>query len=347
MFIGAGSFAELAPFIQVTLWIGLPLAAIVGLITIFWHYRQKRGKLLQPVVEGKHAFLLPIPGMQPQAQQYLFVDHSGLVRRQQRQLSLGAARYAVLKRDFQTLQEKYTALITSQNILSMQHEHADNLMEATEPVFTDESLAAMDRDMLLQKLNELNNAFQTLEREHAVLLARAGLTENANVPENEEEWRQERVQLLTRLAEHAYLSDLLDEKTLQLRFLQQQLEERIRRYHQATQLQEQAVAELGELRLQQTQLEERVSRLSEEKDRRIAESQLWQDERNRLEASRQTMLEGYEQQQRQLQSELEQLRIRYADAEQQLLFTRQLIQDIGRLAGSLHDSPVVAMQAVP
>jgi len=346
MFIGAGSFAELAPFIQVTLWIGLPVAAIVAIITIWWHYRQKRSHAVQPVVQGKHAFFMPVPGLSPQAQQYLFVDHSGLVRRQQRQLTLAAARHTVLQRDLQSLREKYTVLITSQNILSMQHSPAHNPMETTTPVFTDESLAAMDREALLEKLSELNNAFQTLERENAVLQARNHLSENNDGAQNEEQWKEERVALLTRLAEQAYLRDLMDEKTLQLSFLQQQLEERIRRYHQATQSEEQAVAELTALRSQQAKLEEKVIQLQEQREQQLAESQLWEDERNRLEAGKNSLAEGYENQQKQLYAELEQLRGRLAETEQELLSYRQAVQDIGRLAGSLNSSPVVALQAV-
>lgn len=347
MFIGAGSFAELAPFIQVTLWIGLPVAAIVAIITIWWHYHQKRSHALQPVVQGKHAFFMPVPGLSPQAQQYLFVDHSGLVRRQQRQLTLAAARHTVLQHDLQSLQEKYTVLITSQNILSMQHSPAHNPMETpTEALFTDESLAAMDREALLEKLNELNNAFQTLERENAVLQARNHLYENNDGAQNEEQWKEERLSLLTRLAEQAYVKDLMDEKTLQLSFLQQQLEERIRRYHQVTQAEEQAVAELAAMRLQQAKLEEKVIQLQEQREQQLAESQLWQDERNRLEASKSSLAEGYENQQQQLQSALEQLRGRLAETEQQLSSYRQAMQEIGRLAGPLNSSPVIALQAV-
>ncbi|MDF2380434.1 hypothetical protein JMG10_03070 [Nostoc ellipsosporum NOK] len=345
MFIGAGSFAELAPFIQVTLWIGLPVAAIVAIITIWWHYRQKRHHALQPVVKGKHAFFMPVPGLSPQAQQFLFVDHSGLVRRQQRQLSLAAARHTVLQSDYRSLQEKYTVLITSQNILSMQHSPAHNT-ETTATLFTDESLATLDRDALLQKLHELNSAFQTLERENAVLQARNHLSENNEGAQTEEQWKEERVTLLTRLAEQAYLKDLMEEKTLQLSFLQQQLEERIRRYHQAAQSEEQAVAELTGLRAHQAQLEEKIIQLQEQRERQLAEAQLWQDERNRLEASTHSLTEGYENQQQQLKNELEQLRTRVAENEQQLAAYRQLIQDIGRMAGSLNSSPVIAMQAV-
>lgn len=347
MFIGAGSFAELAPFIQVTLWIGVPLAVIVAIFTTWWHYRQKRRHALQPVVQGKHAFLMPVPGLSPQAQQYLFVDHSGLVRRQQRQLTLAAARHTALQRDLQSLREQYTVLITSQNILSMQHSPALNPMETTtETLFTDESLAAMDREALLEKLHELNNAFQTLERENAVLQARNHLSENNEGAQNEEQWKEERLSLLTRLAEQAYVKDLMEEKTLQLSFLQQQLEERIRRYHQATQSEEQAVAELAELRSRQVKLEEKVIQLQEQREQQLAEAQLWQDERNRLEASKNSLAEGYEKQQQQLQAEVEQLRDQLAQTDLQLSSYRQTLQEIGRLAGSLNSSPVIAMQAV-
>ena len=56
-----------------------------------------------------------------------------------------------------------------------------------------------------------------------------------------QKWEEEKAELKKRISEQEYLKDVLEEKKLQISFLQQQLEQRIKNHH----LVEQQFRELG------------------------------------------------------------------------------------------------------
>jgi len=235
MVIGAGAVAELARFLQVMLWVAIPCILVLSGITTFIHYRNKRkNKAAMPDGEV-HAFASQVAGLQPETAQYVLVDHSGLVRQYKRKLSFNIARFSALQTDFRHLSEKYTSLITSKNISSMQQDFQPDTQREQQdlpavPTTSASSFIAMEREELLRKLDELNQSFQVLEKENAVLQAKASMFDGQE--QTLPDWQEEKIALKTMIAEQEYIKDMLEEKSMQVVFLQQQLEERIKKHHQ-------------------------------------------------------------------------------------------------------------------
>src|SRR5688572_19995083 len=115
MLLDTGLFLEFAQFLRILSWILLPVLGLAVIITMLLHYRRKR-ILSKNEVGSDDSFLLQSPAEikynRPGGVHILF-DHSGLIRQYKDKLSYNYARYAALKQDFEDLETKYTAAIST------------------------------------------------------------------------------------------------------------------------------------------------------------------------------------------------------------------------------------------
>ncbi|MGZ8509921.1 MAG: hypothetical protein ACXWWA_06065, partial [Chitinophagaceae bacterium] len=83
---------------------------------------------------------------------------------------------------------------------------------------------------LLARMEQLGNSYQNLEEEHQSLIEKASME---TVSDEERtaiinRWREENIALKDKIAEQEYLKEIVQEKKIQIDFLQNQLEQRIR-----------------------------------------------------------------------------------------------------------------------
>jgi len=137
-----------------------------------------------------------------------------------------------LRQDFEQLEEKYKAALQT----------AVDPLQTSKPVIMQQTLAnnpneetsvQTEKNDLQERLEKLNDAYQSLENENVLLTEQLAL---ACMGEEEKlailgRWKEELKQARNKLAEQECIKDLLEEKNTQVEFLQQQLEQRIRNFH--------------------------------------------------------------------------------------------------------------------
>lgn len=301
-------------FLQILLWIAIP-AIIIGMtITTLVHYRNKKrnGKKEedQLIVEN-HATqyagyddfsLLPqgvyLPGSQDEVK--------GIIHN----LFHSKARYMAIQKDYEILNRKYERLHV--NIQQYSNTNKNKTMETIqthmqpalhEQIESIKHQHEMEKKELYDELTQLTQAYENLEKDNNSLREQlvAYSSDDNKTTAVIQKWEAEKAELKKRISEQEYLRDVLEEKKLQIGFLQQQLEQRIKNHH----LVEQQFRELGikfmevkeELEIKQQSEKEFQSGINEKEQEIIKLKEKIQstaDQAAQLEASLKTTLEQNE-----------------------------------------------------
>ena len=230
MLFTAGFLFEFSRFIQIISWIILPITAIVVTITIFQHYRRKK-KFAGKEVDKTTTLVLMEPGKSGN----IYLDHSAVVNEYEKELLCNYARYAALKQDFASIENKYSVVFQTMPFLL--NKNNINMQYADAPQQFLQAEDSPNENNSTQKLDELNKANQLLKKDNEslkeqLLLLTAGDDEKSAIISR---WRNESSDLLKKVTEHDYLKEVVEEKKTYIDFLQQQLEQRIRSQHHSEQ----------------------------------------------------------------------------------------------------------------
>ena len=242
-------------FLQILLWIAIPAFIIAMLITTLIHYRNKKRKSRkedeQLIVEnelrsysGYDDFsLLPqgvyLPGSKHEVK--------GIIHH----LFHSKARYMAIRKDYEILNRKYERLhvnihqdsetiIKNKTMETIQTNMQPTLHEQMESI---KQQYEIEKKELYAELSQLTQAYENLEKDNSSLRDQlvAYSSDDNKTTAVIQKWETEKAELKKRISEQEYLRDVLEEKKLQIGFLQQQLEQRIKNHH----LVEQQFRELG------------------------------------------------------------------------------------------------------
>ena len=315
LFLSDASMVVFLQFLQILLWIGIPALVIAMLITTVVHYRnkkrksknEKRQRLIFENDGGTYSgyddfSLLPhgvyLPGTQHEVK--------GIIHH----LFHSKARYMAIRKDFEILNRKYQRLhvhihqdsetIKNKTMETIQTDMQQTLHEQIESI---KQQHEVEKKELYAELMQLTGAYENLEKDNNSLRDQliAYSSDENKTTAIIQKWEEEKTELKRRISEKEYLKDVLEEKKLQIGFLQQQLEQRVKNHH----LVEQQFRELGikfmevkeELEIKQ-QTEKDFQLGTHEKDQEIVflkqMIQFKTDHTAELEASLKTALEQNE-----------------------------------------------------
>jgi len=252
LLLSDASLIIFAKFLQIFLWISIPVLFIGMLITTVIHYRNKKRKqkFEQPFIaenDGSCAgdddtSLIPSGVYLPGSKQ----EVRGIIDR----LFHSNARYLAIRKDFEILSKKYQQLQV--NIYQHSETKKNETMETIQTDLQQISYEQIDiikqrheheKKELLAELDQLTTAFENLEKDNNSLRDQLNVyCENGTgFTSMIQKWEEEKNEMKRRINEQEYLKDVLEEKKQQIVFLQQQLEQRIKNHH----LVEQQFRELG------------------------------------------------------------------------------------------------------
>src|SRR5687767_1584660 len=239
-------------FLQILLWIAIPAFIIAMVITTLVHYRNKKSK--------KEKERLRVENM---AEQYSGYDDFSLlpqgvylpgskdeIRGIIHHLFHSKARYMAIRKDYEILNRKYERLHVTidgdSNTIknkTMETIHTDMQTTLHEQMESIKQQHEMEKKELYAELNQLTRAYENLEKDNNSLRDQlvAYSSDDNKTTAVIQKWEAEKAELKKRISEQEYLRDVLEEKKLQIGFLQQQLEQRIKNHH----LVEQQFRELG------------------------------------------------------------------------------------------------------
>ena len=250
MLLAANPSFEFIRFMQILVWIILPVLLSAIALTIYFHYRRKR-KVNRMAEESETNFILASPEQFSHSKQdgeYVFFDHSGLIREYKDRMFYNHARYAALRKDYAVLEAKYTSLAVdgrkSKSLVTSKKIYMKNQTEQLPVVETVNVLDdfSVERKELADKLEQMARSYQRLEEENRFLQEQVSL-QSAGDDEKERivnRWKEENKSLREKITEKEYLDELVGEKKEQIVFLQNQLEQRIKSQHYADQQRQQA-----------------------------------------------------------------------------------------------------------
>jgi chromosome segregation ATPase len=341
MLLTAGSLMEFVRFLQITLVIILPILLISLAVPFIIQYRKKKkktapgnGDVVQKLIDATPDSL----NYENEDADYVHYDQSGLVREYKSKLIYSHARYTALQRDYERVQDKCNALLLQMEtpLLNKKNKVMEDF-NVTNHAMDVNSLTALEseRNELLTRLEQLNGSYQSLERENESLTTQLGLLtatdeERAVILNN---WKEKSEALQDKIAEQDYLKDVLEEKNMQIGFLQQQLEQRIFKFHQSEK-------QFAEARLQLEQKSEETTNvqfLVNEKERLLSEKLntiTWLE--NSLQETRQqnemmnAMVGDNNDKVLALQENLAREQSRLADTEQKLARNREMLRKLYR-----------------
>jgi chromosome segregation ATPase len=255
LLLSDASLVVFLKFLQILLWISIPALVIAMLITTVIHYKNKRKKIKKEEEQllifeneskrfsGYDDFsLIPhgvyLPGSKHEVR--------GIIHR----LFHSNARYIAIRKDFEMLNEKYKRLHInihqdSETIKNktMETIHTDMQQTLQEQIGNIKQQHEIEKKELYNELTQLTEAYENLEKDNTTLrdqLVAYSSDENKTTAVIQK-WEVEKAELKKRLSEQDYLKEVLEEKKVQISFLQQQLEQRIKNHH----LVEQQFRELG------------------------------------------------------------------------------------------------------
>ncbi len=257
MLIAAGSLTEFIQFLQIFLWITIPLFVSAIIITTIVHYKRKIGKRTQ--VDDIPSSMLFSFENNPELP---FVPGDQILKASIDQLNnfrhklfFSNARYSVLKQDLETLEEKYNqVLLNKQNIesskiynMNLSAEDAQREMQFQLDRLNEEYAA--EKENLLGHLNMLNGRCLKLEEENNVLKEQSSFIKNGIDDSLVTHLQKERTELKNKVSALQFVEDMIEEKQLHINFLQQQLDQRIKNYHTLEQQFGDAAADNMEIKL--------------------------------------------------------------------------------------------------
>jgi len=290
MFLTAGSLVEFARFLQIVLLIGLPLIVVILLVMAVWHYR-KRKKTAVPVDQDSvERWVNATPEYindRDRESWYVYIDHPALLREYRNKLAYSHARYTALRHDFAVWQSQQTERPPGTHKDSSDIKITD-MKDQPVPAETGEirEPAAMgaayetEKAEWKSKLDEVNKAYTVLEQENESMISRLTLLTGTDAEKETiiNDWKKEINELNDRLAEQAYIADLLEQKKLQVGFVEEQLEKQVMRCHKTEQQLMDLNRQLGEERKNMETTRASAERLTHE-------NQIKSEEAGRLQQS--------------------------------------------------------------
>jgi len=255
MLLAIGSAFDFVKFFQILCWIILPVFLLAGLLTIFLHYRKKKIEKTAPTGDDEN-FMHASPellGYTKGDGEYIFFDHSSLISEYKKRLSFNHARYTALHHDFEKLESRYamlarytTSITTNKKNTNMENLHDPMPKQVEKEINKITKDYATEKNELVSKLEQLDKSYQNLEQEHESLLEKVSMEtvtdeQRATIIDR---WREENIGLKEKVAEQDYLKEILEDKKIQIEFLQNQLEQRVKNNHQSENERNQLLANL-------------------------------------------------------------------------------------------------------
>ncbi len=308
MLLAAGAVSEIIRFVQVLCWIILPVLALVILLTVFLHYRKKKKNEAEALPAEE---LLPVPATLVQGKSpadYILFDHSGLVDQYHNKLCHSQAKYTALRHDFSRLETKYTALAlyASNHTYNPKEKTMENPTVQLSPVMQEEIDSLIkkhkaEKQEWKEKNERLAHSYRSLEQENNLLQAKLELA-TATTEEGRallvNKWAEENSILKDKLAEHDYLSDIVEEKKSQITFLQNQLEQKIvlqhAAEHQTSQLQAELVTKEELLQQKEQLLNEKLQETAALREQLSAQQEILHATAEKLAVCKQLTRKFYE-----------------------------------------------------
>jgi chromosome segregation ATPase len=364
LILSEGYLFVFTKFLQIFLWISLPAIFIAMLITTIMHYKNKKRKKITASENDADHDNTPLQGLSDKGNDIVH------------QLYYSNAKCIALRKDFETLEEKYATLLTSFNTISgnSKNDSMENLQKELQQTLQEQinniqQQHKAEKDELQAQVDELNEILLNLRDENISLQQQLDIhsTDDTKVSAVINKWEDEKYEMKRRLGEQEYLRDVLDEKKYYIDFLQKQLEQRIKNHH----LVEQQFRDLGIKFLEVKEALEKKEQNDEEfnsalntKDKEInslqeiilaktdhttqLENSLAniEEERSKLVAD----LEGKEQKIKSLKEQLENYNEMKSQMEDKLEKNQQVFKGFHRKLSDILDSnsasPVVLMKTV-
>jgi peptidoglycan hydrolase CwlO-like protein len=234
------SLYEFKLFLQIVLWIAIPGTILAIVITTILHYRRKKRLALEPEPEfAGPASMLMSSGETGQLPDWLASgnpDNTNLLKKYEREIRRYREDYNNLEQDFRALEEKYGDLLNK----AYHNDQSGN-----------EAIDRLHQEIKGYKLKiaQLQQAIEYNQQnsEGGNTTAQDPM-ELHNLRISIAQLQEENGQLKEKLDDQQFMQDLLEEKKLQTDFLQQQLELRIKNYHQLEKQAGGASTELAQLR---------------------------------------------------------------------------------------------------
>lgn len=239
MLLNTIAFSEFTKFIKISSLIAFTLLALLLCIAAIFHYRKKKKKRF---LSDKDTVVRLIEGTpeklsyKEENADYIFYDQSGLINAYKSKLIYSHARFTAMKHDYNKVNIEYDRLL--QETRKPLYETKKNSMQELNGQFqyaNSETLATWmsEKNELEEKLKQLNGSFKSLEKENALLSDQIAMLAGTDAEKTAivNEWKKEKEQLSDKVAEQDYLKDIIVEKKNQIEFLQQQMDNRIQKFH--------------------------------------------------------------------------------------------------------------------
>lgn len=245
------SLYEFKQFLQIVLWIAIPGTVIAALVTTWLHFRRKKALADQPdLLDNERLAIAGDMGQLPDWLASADPDNTSLLKKYEREVRRYKDNYSTLEQDYRDLEQKYTDLL---NKAYHNDQNGNEAVDSLQQEIKGYKLKIVQLQQALEynQHTQENNSGQDPMELHQLRIAVAEL-------------REENSLLKERLEEQKYMEDLLQEKKLQAEFLQQQLEQRIKNYHQLEKQTGQSNAELEQLRSAAEEFNRKEQSLQEE-----------------------------------------------------------------------------------
>ena len=255
--LATGSSFDFVHFFQILCWIVIPAFLITALVTIYLHYKKRKKEVAADEEEKLLSASPELVGYTKGDGEFVCFDHSPLISEYKNRLSYNHARYTALRHDFEKLEAKYADLasyavinFSNKNSIDMEHPYEQMPQQMQEEIQQISDRYSQEKDELLARLQQMNQAYTSLEEENESLaeqlkLQSAGAEEEQSILNR---WKEENNQLKEKVAEQEYIREVLQEKKLQIEFLQNQLEQRIKSNHLDDYQKKQLHAEINDLK---------------------------------------------------------------------------------------------------
>jgi chromosome segregation ATPase len=213
MFLLFVTLQEFTLFLQIVLWIAVPVTIIALLITTILHYRRKKKNrdTVFPYPEQDNDLAVPLTGdAMPDWLASANPENLSLLKKYEREIRYFREKNHSQEEDFRRLEEKYETLLSK----AYRGDKTGN-----ENIVTDLQRETREYKQKIVELQKaLEQAKEIAESDKKLQVTNEIRSENNNEP--------------VRTAEQDYLRDMVEEEKQHISFLQQQLDQRIRSYHE-------------------------------------------------------------------------------------------------------------------
>lgn len=295
------SMYEFKQFMEIVLWIAVPGTILAITITTLVHYRRKKkaAKGAPAYIESNFQFAMVAETEQlPDWLASSKPGNASLTKRYEAEIRRYKENYSNLEQDFRQLEDKYTGLLNKayhteiatddklvnrlrqeikeyklkiaqlQQAIAVSQKDKDSETE-------DEYQASLKQQRILQDLQEEiriqkeknDEQFNEISRLRELLTnSNESLTASKKEADNLQKCFSQQVETAGQqnLTEQKYLADMLEEKKLQTDFLQKQLDQRVKNYHQLEERFEESTLQLTHLRKKAADFDQQISQMREE-----------------------------------------------------------------------------------